>query len=173
MQQVNIAGITDLSVDESRFTKQVNDYIFAYGLKQMLNDAHASITAKVEADEGKRNAQKVAAAEKKLQSLYDGHVAQARGSRKDAVARLMFELAEAAILSKLPAIGKKRSEFKTATWNAIVAKQVAAKEADYRARAEAALGRDESEDELDIESLMSDESEDESDGESETTDESE
>lgn len=167
MTQVNIAGIRDLTVDESKFTEQVRTYIFNYGLKQMLNDVHASITAKVEPDETKRNEQKMAAAEKKLASLYAGNVAQPRGSRKDAVAQFMFKLAETFILGQLPKIGKKRSDFDTATWNSIVGKQVTAKEADYRARAIAALG-DDDEEEFDLDSLLGGEESDDEADESET-----
>ena len=139
MTQVNIAGIRDVEVDVSRFTDEVKSYVFNYGLKQMLNDVHASITAKVEPNDAKRNEQKIAAAEKKLESLYAGNVAQPRGANGDAVGREMRAMAEADLKGKIRAIGKKVGDFDKKVWAEVVAKQVASNEESYRMAAEAKL----------------------------------
>ncbi len=169
--KVAIGTFGSLEVATESFVPRVNDYVFAYGLKQILNDAHASITKKSDPDISNedRNAKKMALAEKKLASLLEGNVAQARQSRGDAIARMAWQLAEAFILSKLPQIGKKRSQFKTPVWNALVEKQLEAKRADYMERARAAIG-DESEEEFDLGDLEMDDEEESSTDESDETD---
>lgn len=139
-QVIGIGSAGEVTVDEAKFTPEVNAYIFNYGLKQMLNDVHASITAKVEADETKRNGQKMALVEKKLASLYAGEVAQARvGSTGNAVEREMRAMAEAELKGKLKAINKKVGDFDKKVWADIVSKQVVKAEAVYRVAAEAKL----------------------------------
>jgi hypothetical protein len=117
----------------------VQAYIFQYGLKQMLNDVHAGETAKKTPDEKTRRENKQALVAKKLASLYAGEVAQARIGAGDPVGRKMRELAEADLKVKMRTLGRKVSEIDKAVWAEVISKQVASKEAAYRAAAEKIL----------------------------------
>lgn len=128
MLTIGLGKAGTIEVDTSRFNEQVQEYIFNYGLKQMLNDVHAG---------EKDLALKPALSAKKLQSLYDGNVAQIR-SNGDAVARVMRELAEADVKRRLPA-SIKWSKLDRKVQQQVIDKQVAANEASYRAAAEARL----------------------------------
>lgn len=76
----------------------VVNYIFNYGLKQMLNDVHAS---------EKDAKAKLALSLKKLDSLYKGEVAQARAtSSGDKLQREMRLVATEIVKDKLRAIGR-------------------------------------------------------------------
>lgn len=108
----------------------VVEYIFNYGLKQMLNDVHAG-----EKDAGA----KLGLSQKKLDSLYEGKVAQSRESGGDPVAKEMRAMAENDLKAKIKALGKKISDIKAETMKELVAKQVAANESAYRKAAEAKL----------------------------------
>ena len=66
-----IAKVHTLSVDESRFTPAVRDYIWNYGLRQVLNDACAP---------HKDRADKIAAAELRLANLYEGTLRKGRNA---------------------------------------------------------------------------------------------
>lgn len=154
MQTIGIGTAGQIEVDESKFNDQVKAYIFNYGLKQILNDVHASVTAKVEADESKRNAQKLAMSHKKLDSLYAGEVAVPRAAGGSAVDREMTKMAEATLKAKLAALGKKVKDFDKAVWAQVVAKQVKANEAEYRAAAEAKLAIKPEEADFDIMALL-------------------
>lgn len=139
-QNIGIGEAGEISVDETRFNETVKAYIFNYGLKQMLNDVHASVTKKVEADDLKRVEQKLALVQKKLASLYAGEVAQARvGTTGSPVEREMRQMADGDLKAKLRSIGKKHSDYDKQVWAEIVGKQVKANEAAYRAAAEAKL----------------------------------
>lgn len=108
----------------------VIQYVFNYGLKQMLNDVHAS---------EKDASAKLGLSQKKLDSLYEGKVAQSREAGGDPVAREMRVMAENDLKAKIRALGKKISDIKAETMKELVAKQVAANEAAYRKAAEAKL----------------------------------
>ena len=70
----------EIVVDVARLCESpaVVNYVFQYGLKQMLNDVHAS---------EKDAAAKKGLSQKKLDSLYRGEVAQSRASGGDPVLR--------------------------------------------------------------------------------------
>jgi len=108
----------------------VKDYIFMYGLKQMLNDVHAS---------EKDAAAKKGLSQKKLDSLYRGEVAQARGFTGDPVAREMKAMAQADLTAKIKAAGKKLKDFSEENLKAALAKLLEKNEASYRKAAEAKL----------------------------------
>jgi len=128
-----------IEVEDATFTQAVKDYVYHYGLKQMLNDVHASVTKKVESDDVKRAEAKRAMVEKKLASLMAGEVAQARVGGGDPVAKEMRKMAEADLKAKLVKLGKKVSDFNKDVWAEVVGKQVTAGEANYRKAAEAKL----------------------------------
>jgi hypothetical protein len=159
MTQVTIAlgeaGQIAVDLDKINAHEAVKTYIFNYGLKQMLNDVHASVTKKTETDDDKRADQKRALVEKKLASLYAGEVAQQRAmSGLSPVERKMRELAEADIIKVIRANGKKVADFKDAMAD-MVAKQVEAKADKYRAAAEVILAvKVELDEEIDLGALM-------------------
>ena len=147
---IGLGKAGELAVDSSKFTDQVKEYVFVYGLKQMLNDVHS---------QEKNVVLKPALSQKKLDSLYAGQVAQARAaSGLGAVERKMRELADADLRMKMKALGKKVGDIAKDVWAGVVDKQVKAREAAYRAAAEAILAVKvepaEAEEELDLDSLL-------------------
>lgn len=132
----------EISVDVAKLleSEAVANYVFQYGLRQIVGDVHAGLTKKVEPDDDKRRDGKRALIEKKLASLYAGEVAQARvGFGGDPVKREGMAMAERDLKAKLPAIGKKVGDFDKAVWRSLVEKQFAKGEAEYRKAAEAKL----------------------------------
>lgn len=139
-QVINIGEAGTIDVDQSKFNEAVRAYIFQYGLKQMLNDVHAGETKAKTADDATRKANKLALVEKKLASLYNGEVAQARvGATGSPVEREMRAMAEADIKARLKSLGKKVSDFTKEAFANAVAAHLKAHEAKYRAAAEAKL----------------------------------
>lgn len=63
-----------IDVDFDAMPENAKAFIIAYGLKQKLNDAGASITEDVEPDEGKRADLKLGAAENVLEALMAGDI---------------------------------------------------------------------------------------------------
>ena len=96
---IGLGKAGEIVVDMDKLAKHpaVLNYIFNYGLKQMLNDVHASekdVTAKL------------GLSQKKLDSLYRGEVAQARATTSgDRIEREMQRVAVEVLKSKLPATG--------------------------------------------------------------------
>jgi hypothetical protein len=137
---ISLGEAGETSVDTAKFNDAVQAYIFQYGLKQMLNDVHAGETKGKTPDDKTRAANKLALVNKKLTSLYNGEVAQARvGSTGSPVEREMRAMAEADLKAKIKSIGKKVADFDKEVWAQVIVKQVAANEAAYRAAAEAKL----------------------------------
>lgn len=109
----------------------VVNYIFNYGLKQMLNDVHAS--------EKDANA-KLGLSQKKLDSLYRGEVAQAWAtSSGDKLAREMRLVATEIVKDKLRAIGKSWGKLSKDVQKAVVDKYLATYDADVRKAAQARI----------------------------------
>lgn len=162
--KIGEAGTIEVNVDALKAMAQVSDYIWHYGLKQMLNDVHAGETAKKTPDEKTRVANKRALVEKKLASLMAGEVAQERvGGGLSPVEREMRNMAEADLKRKLAGIGKKVSDYEKSVWQSVIGKQVEKFADKYRAAAEAKLAiKPEVDDTDDILALL-DESDDEAD----------
>jgi hypothetical protein len=132
----------EITVDVAKLleSEAVVNYVFQYGLRQIIGDVHAGLTKKAESDDTLRRNGKRALIEKKLASLYAGEVAQARiGFGGDPVKREGMAMAERDLKAKLPAIGKKVGDFDKAVWRQLVEKQFAKGEAAYRKAAEAKL----------------------------------
>lgn len=97
---VTIAKTETVAVDTGKLNEAVLRYVFNYGLKQILNDAGSS---------GKSAEEKVAMAEKKLASLYEGTIRAARGG-KPGQTPLEVEverLARAEVTAAIKASGRK------------------------------------------------------------------
>jgi hypothetical protein len=87
---VGLGKAGNITVGLNRLTDEVVEHIFAYGLKQLLNDCHAS---------EKEPANKLALVQKKLENLYDGKITRASGGGRtsDPVAQEAKRLAKAKI----------------------------------------------------------------------------
>lgn len=139
---VGLGEFGDLAIDLDKIAEHENvmGYIFMYGLKQMLNDCHASVTAKVEPDPYKRKDAKQGLAFKKLDSLYKGEVAQARAtSAGDKLQREMRLVATEIVKDKLRAIGRAWGKLSKDVQKSVVDKYIATYEADVRKAAQARL----------------------------------
>jgi hypothetical protein len=86
VRDVTIAKVHTLAVDPSKFNADVLEYIFAYGLKQVLNDAGSA---------GKDAGQKRDMALVKLDALYNGELRKAResGEPADPVGKEAYRIA--------------------------------------------------------------------------------
>jgi len=69
MTSVTIAKVHALDIDTSLFNEQIREYIWNYGLKQILNDAGSA---------GKSADEKLGMAQKKLTALYEGIIRKTR-----------------------------------------------------------------------------------------------
>ena len=99
VRSIGLGKAGEISVDVARLCEHdaVVNYIFNYGLKQMLNDVHAG---------EKDAATKIGLSQKKLDSLYRGEVAQARATTSgDRIEREMQRVAVEVLKAKLPATG--------------------------------------------------------------------
>lgn len=98
--QISIAKTHEIIVNTERFSDHVRQYIFDYGLKQVLNDAGSA---------GKNADEKLAMANKKLDALYAGEVRQARES--DPVRAEARKMARAVIDRELKKVKKEWDDF--------------------------------------------------------------
>lgn len=132
MTNVVIAKVHSIEVDEAKFSDAVKEFIFAYGLKQLLNDAGSA---------GKTPDEKLAMGEKKLASLYEGTLRTARvgGGGKDPVAaemdRIAWEVLRAAIMGQ----GRKLKDVTDEQKAELIEKYLKKYEAKTRKEAEARL----------------------------------
>lgn len=123
----------EITVDVSRLAEHdaVINYIFNYGLKQMLNDVHAS---------EKDAKAKLGLSQKKLDSLYRGEVAQARAtSSGDKLQREMRLVATEIVKDKLRTIGKPWGKLSKDVQKSVVDKYLATYDADVRKAAQARI----------------------------------
>ncbi len=124
---VMIAKTHALSVDVEALSPQVREYIFAYGLKQVLNDAGSA---------GKSPDEKLGMAQKKLDALLRGEVRAMRES-VDEVTSEARKIAERLIRNALRAQGRKIADVDKEVLRAKIAEL--ANRDDIRAKAEEAV----------------------------------
>ena len=147
-QVISLGKGGEITVDVAKLAESaaVVNYVFNYGLKQMLNDVHAS---------EKDPEAKLGLSQKKLDSLYRGEVAQARVSSGDPVKREMRAMAEADVKAAMRVAGVKPSELPKGKLAEIIDAQMAKNEAKYRKAAEAKLAiKVEKVDAVDVMSLL-------------------
>jgi hypothetical protein len=139
---INIGKGIDMAVDVESLPAMALDHIIRIGLRNVLMDAHASITEKEYPDAGLRVEAARAVAQKKLEALMRGEVrvAGVRGPRGDAVATEMKRIAKGVILGHAKSKGLGADVVKT-NFNDWMAAYVAKNEADLRAKAEANLAQ--------------------------------
>lgn len=99
VRDVTIAKVHTLAVDPTRFNADVLEYIFAYGLKQVLNDAGSA---------GKDADQKRDMAIVKLDALYNGELRKAReaGEPTDPIGKEAYRIAGEMVAKQLGRIYK-------------------------------------------------------------------
>lgn len=134
IMEINIgkgAGTMEVDVAALKAMPAVSDYVWLYGLKQMLSDAHSAVTAKTDPDEEVRRGKKRALAEKKLASLMAGEVAATRTATSP-VEREMRAMAIEDLRPKLAAVGVTVKSLAKDRWEAIIERQIAANEEAYR-----------------------------------------
>src|SRR5262245_33090541 len=126
----------ELDVDVTRFNSEVHDHIVRTGLRNLLMDAHASVTAKADPDNYVTRSREMA--EKKLASMYAGVVrVQAVGGPKmpaDPVAMVILRLARKAIISR-PEIAAASKANRLATINRLAGEYAKEHDAQLRSRA--------------------------------------
>lgn len=104
--QINIGKLgTSIDVDVAKFAQPVNDYIFNYGLTQILNDCHSTVTATAEPDEAKRAAQVQALIDKKLEAMYAGDIRVASARTGDPVKAEAVRIATKAVVKHIKTAG--------------------------------------------------------------------
>lgn len=103
---INKTGQT-VSIDKGALPQVSNDFIFAYGLRQILNDCHSSIVAKTwdEEKDGNFSEAVMAAVADKIAALATGDITtrRAAGEPVDPVARRVLRIARERIKSALKA----------------------------------------------------------------------
>lgn len=124
------AGSIVVDVEKLEASPAVMEYIFNYGLKQMLNDVHAS---------EKDASAKLGLSQKKLDSLYRGEVAQARAAGGDPVKKEMRAMAEADVKNMARGAGIKLANIPKEKLAAAIDAQMEKNETKYRKAAEAKL----------------------------------
>lgn len=131
-QVISLGKGGEIKVDVAKLAESaaVVNYVFNYGLKQMLNDVHAS---------EKDPAAKLGLSQKKLDSLYRGEVAQARAAGGDPVKREMRAMAEADVKNVARGAGIKLANIPKEKLAAAIDAQMEKNETKYRKAAEAKL----------------------------------
>jgi len=123
-------GEIEVDLDRLLNNKTVANYVFLYGIKQMLNDVHAS----------EKNADvKKGLSQKKLDSLYAGEVAQQRVGGGDPVAREVRAMAIEDIKKQLAGLGKKFKDFSKDKMEVAIAAKIEKNKDAYEKAAKAKL----------------------------------
>lgn len=146
--QVVIARTHAVEVDRAKLTVPVSEFIFAYGLKQLLNDAGST---------GKNPDEKLAMAQKKLAALYEG-VVRTAGSGKPGKSPLeaeAYRIAWAMIKAGIIAKGLKVKDFSEEKRDELVARLIA-KDESIMNKAREALEAKQAAPTVDLADLMGD-----------------
>lgn len=104
MTQVNIGKDIELNVDVARLPQNVLDHVVYIGLRNILMDSHASITAEKSTDV---YGDSRAMAEKKLEAMYNGEVRSAGTRTADPVKAEAIRIASDRIKAAWRKAGKK------------------------------------------------------------------
>lgn len=134
MTTINLGSAGELAINVDDLPEVAREYIFAYGLKQILNDAHASVTKVTHPDEAKRNAAKVEAAQARWDRLVSGEIRASRASG-DPIEREMRNLAERAVKDRIRQAGRKLKEFEAEALEAATTKFLEANDKALREQA--------------------------------------
>ena len=125
-----IAKTHNLVIDESRFNAAVKEFIWNYGLVQIIRDAGST---------GQDADEKLAMAQKRLDSLYAGKLRAERdpSAAADPIGKEMYRLAKADVIA---AVGKDLKNLTKDQVKAVILAQLDAEHADYEALARRNLG---------------------------------
>lgn len=126
---VSLGKDATTEVDWDKLAKHpaVLAYIMRHGVKQMLGDAYSTHKG--------TQAEKIAVATKKLNSLYDGKAVQERGG-SDPVGKLMREMATEAVVAFIKSAGKKVKDIDKTKFAKAVKLKLEANADEYRKAAE-------------------------------------
>lgn len=106
MTQVNIGKGIELEVDVARLPQNVLDHVVYIGLRNILMDSHAGVTAE---KSDNVEAESRAVAEKKLEAMYNGEVRTVGTRTGDAVKSEAIRIASNLIKAQYRKLGKKVS----------------------------------------------------------------
>jgi len=127
-----------VEIDRAKFNDRVNEYVFTYGLTQILNDCHSSVTKK---SEDYSDDKVHALVDKKLAALIAGELRTPRGegSSGDPVADRAWMLAGKDIRKAMTAAGIKRADVTDEQMESAIEAHLEANLDDYMTKAKAAL----------------------------------
>jgi hypothetical protein len=107
--KVNIGKGIELDVDVPKFNAGVMDHLVYIGLRNVLMDSHAGVTAEIAGDQVQTQSRAVA--ERKLAAMYAGEIRTARTGERDPVRAEAIRLAINAIHAQIKSKGKKVAAF--------------------------------------------------------------
>ena len=107
--KVNVGKSIELDVDTSKLNETVMQHVIYIGLRNILMDAHASVTRESDGDQVEANSR--AASEKKLAAMYNGEVRVVGTREGDPVKAEAIRLATNAIRAAIRKAGKKLSDY--------------------------------------------------------------
>lgn len=107
MTQVNIGKGIEMNVDVAKLPTNVLDHVIYIGLRNILMDAHAGVTAEKSANV---EADSLAVAEKKLAAMYAGEVRSAGTRTADPVKAEAVKIASGIIKTAWRKSGKKLAD---------------------------------------------------------------
>jgi hypothetical protein len=147
---INIGKLNEtVDVDVDRLSAEVMTYVVRYGLTQILNDAHSSVTEKAYPDADEREEAVHGLVHKKLDALYSGEI-RVNAVRGDAVQRMALDMAEKIAKDIWRKSGKKVTDVDAKGWRA-KAEIVLEKKPELLDRAKARIAEDAAETVDDIE----------------------
>jgi hypothetical protein len=139
MLQINIGKGLTVDVDTKQFNEEVFNHIIKIGLKNLLGDSHAGITAKAHPTDFVEKSRE--AAQRKLQALYDG-VTRTQGTGNgfkaptDPVAMVVLRLARKHVQKALAAeLAAAPKDQRLAVLNKLATEYASAHDATLRPRA--------------------------------------
>lgn len=104
--QVNVGKNIELNIDHAALPQNALDHVIMIGLRNVLMDSHASITADEYPDAGEREAAARAMIDKKLAALMSGEVRVSGSRESDPVRAEALRSASAVIVTALKKAGK-------------------------------------------------------------------
>lgn len=124
---VQIGKGLSIDVDFAAMPQVARDHVLYIGARNILMDAHASITKDEYPDETVRAGAALAVAEKKLAALMSGEVRTASARESvDPVRAEAIKMARAIVTARIKTAGKKVSDFEPAAIKAACDKVIAA-----------------------------------------------
>lgn len=122
--QVNVGKGIELAIDHTALPETALNHAIMIGLRNILMDSHASITADEYPDETARKAAAQAMVDKKLAALMSGEVRVASTREGDPVRAEALRMATDIVKGKIRKAGKKVADYKAKAIREAAAKLV-------------------------------------------------